>query len=59
MFANTRWSLSNCRLVWENFLFLPPEALVTAEPAGATLVTAAGLYVQEVPHTSTLRSLSE
>lgn len=38
---------------------LPPEALVTADPEGATLVTAAGLYVQDVPHTSTFRSLSE
>lgn len=38
---------------------IPPEALLTAEPEGAILVTAAGLYVQDVPQTSTLRSLSE
>lgn len=38
---------------------IPPEALLTAEPEGAILVTAAGLYVQEVPQTSTFRSLSE
>lgn len=41
------------------FLYKPPEALLTAEPEGAILVTAAGLYVQEVPQTSTFRSLSE
>lgn len=39
--------------------YTPPEALLTAEPEGAILVTAAGLYVQDVPQTSTFRSLSE
>lgn len=49
----------NCLGVSIACLFIPPEALLTAEPEGAILVTAAGLYVHEVPQTSTFRSLSE
>lgn len=49
----------NCLYVSVACPVIPPEALLTAEPEGAILVTAAGLYVQEVPQTSTFRSLSE
>ena len=39
--------------------YTPPDELPTAVPsAEATLVTAAGLYVHDVPQTSTFRSLS-
>lgn len=38
---------------------IPPDALLMADPADATLETAAGLYVQDVPQTSTFKSLSE
>jgi len=38
---------------------LPPLDVPGTVPSEeATLVTATGLYVQDVPHTSTLRSLS-
>lgn len=38
---------------------LPPEEFPIAAPSEeATLVTAAGLYVHDVPHTSTFKSLS-
>lgn len=38
---------------------LPPDELPTAVPSDeATLVTAIGLYVHEVPQTSTFKSLS-
>lgn len=40
-------------------LNLPPDALLIADPADATFETAAGLYVQDVPQTSTFKSLSE
>ena len=46
--------------IWNTFLevILPPLLAPGNEPSDAILVTAAGLYVHEVPHTSTLRSLS-
>lgn len=42
-------------IIWN----IPPDALLMADPADATLETAAGLYVQDVPQTSTFKSLSE
>ena len=42
-----------------SMFYLPPEEFPMAAPSEeATLVTAEGLYVHEVPHTSTFRSLS-
>jgi len=43
----------------KNSTYLPPDELPTAVPSEeATLVTAIGLYVHEVPQTSTFKSLS-
>lgn len=39
-------------------LYLPPLLAPGKEPSDAIFVTAAGLYVHDVPHTSTFKSLS-